>query len=324
MLPGIRLRVASGIGGLLAALSSLGGGQVPAARALSEREMQAVAEKLVARRAAIAKVWPGFWQPPAFAMYLRDSVAYLYTEREVPAGYVALASAGAPSGLSGRWYRRAGGIPGLRGGILPVDPRAHPLALAVDAGGAWVDPFLEVMLHESFHGFQLRHFEPEPDSVPAQLSEADVGAAEVQSRLARERQLGLEVLRTTEPTGRRTRLSEYLAVRAVRGITGTAVMVEKRYERWEGVATYVGLTGLLVAEGLDRASFSDSLAARMSVEWRWGLGAPAAAAMRTRAYLSGALLAFLLDEFECTDWKAGVQGGAYLDDLLARCVGKRK
>ena len=118
----------------------------------------ATAAAAVTHAPEVDRVWPGFWNPPTFALYRRDTAVFLYTVDTPPVEFHLVRHMRLPAVLAGRLFFHQGSWPGLRGGVLPVDSKAVRLAMAVTVERRPVSQ-LEFLLHENFHGGQFREFQ---------------------------------------------------------------------------------------------------------------------------------------------------------------------
>lgn len=283
----------------------------------------ATAAAAVAKAPDIDRIWPGFWNPPSFALYRRDTSVFLYTVGAPVAGFQVVRHSRVPPVLRGHLYRHEGSWPGLRGGVLPIDPEAERLAMAVSIG---VRPGsqLEFLLHESFHGWQFRQFQYSPDpNVPQSLPDSIRLPQDLQARLDAERSLLILILRAETIEEMRKRVREYLDTRRVRFATSNPLVqrIEQTQEWREGTAEYVGLAGALAVDDSPRSVVRASFEARVSNDARWGnRNASPKLQLRDRAYVSGSVMAFALNELQCHLWRESISAGEFLDSELARCV----
>ena len=314
---------------LLAACLHLACAQGSGGRASTDPVVQfdsvaiATAATAVTYARAIDQIWPGFFYPPTFALYRRDTAVFLYTSGSPPAGFQLVRHTQLPTVLRGRLYVYQGGWPGLRGGVLPLDPQAPRLTMAVEIRARPVSQ-LEFLLHESFHGWQFRHFQNSFDpNIPQSLPGFLKLPQDLQHRLGAERRLLVTALRALTDDEIRRQAQAYLAARKARFESGDplAELIEQRQERLEGTAEYVGLGGSVAANDSPTHSIRAVIVARVLDDDRWtGRSVDARAQLRYRVYITGAGMAFLLDVLKCSGWRDHVAAGEYLDSELAGCL----
>jgi hypothetical protein len=280
------------------------------------------AERAVGGAVAIDRVWPGFWDPAAFAIYRPDTAVYLFTTDSAPVGFKPVNDPRLPAVLRHSWFVLEGSSRGLRGGAVPIDPNAKRLAMAVRLPQASVWP-LEFLLHESFHGWQFRNFANLFDpTFPQQLPDSLRLSGNLRQLLETERWLLVAALASKSNV--RQAVRDYLGARRVRLSVSPplAGRIEQAAERREGTAEYVGLAGALAATNVGMDAVVDSIVARIRSDERWGSETLTPREhLSTRAYRTGSAMAFLLDRLGCDDWRARVSAGASLDAQLGECVG---
>ena len=280
-----------------------------------------IAEQAVRGAIAIDRVWPGFWNPAAFAIYRPDTAIYLFSTDVAPVGFKPVNDARLPAVLRHSWFVLEASSRGLRGGAVPIDPNAKRLAMAVrlPQGSVWP---LEFLLHESFHGWQFRNFANLFDpGLPQHLPDS-LRLSGNQHLLETERRLLVAAL-ASKSNSRQT-VRDYLGARRARlsDSPPLAGRIEQAAERREGTAEYVGLVGALAATngGMDAAV--DSIVTRIRSDERWGSETLTPREhLSTRAYRTGSAMALLLDRLGCDDWRARVSAGAFLEAQLGACIG---
>jgi hypothetical protein len=201
---------------------------------------------------------------------------------------------------------------------MPVDPNAPILAMAVEMGRTRPSTDLEFLLHENFHGWQVRHFADFLSEVPQRLPDGVPLPPSFNVALARERALLIDVVRSAGDL-RNVYLREYLEARQKRSSTAAPVVavMECRQERLEGTAEYVGLAGALAASAHSQQHLPDSLQARLR---RWNVpNASPQEALRAGAYVVGATLTYLLQQ-SGADWRPAFNRGECLHTLVERVI----
>jgi hypothetical protein len=284
----------------------------------------AIASVAVRGSAAIDRVWPGFWNPPGFAIFRPDTAIYLFTTDSAPSDFKRVNDPRLPEPIRRSWYVLEKSSRGFRGGAIPIDPNARRLVMAV---GLPEPPLssLEFLLHESFHGWQFRNFANLFDlTIPQRLPDTLPLPPHFHTQVQEERRLLLLALEATLTANIRARVHDYLAAREQRfsESPALAVRIERSAERREGTAEFVGLAGELAASGFVADVLSDSIRARIRSDTHWGAAnLPPRERLSSRAYRTGSAMAFLLDRLACQNWRARVAEGASLDVQLAECIG---
>jgi hypothetical protein len=308
---------------LLAPLSARAQGRD--SRSEIDGALVAFAVPLVERAAEIAEIWPGFWSATPHFVLLRDQQSALLVANEHPGSdFTAVTGPAIPAPLHGRLYLRRAYPPQL-------GPRSFSLRFAI---GADTVPALEpygssafrrtdFYLHESFHGYQHARFVPVPEDErrarageplvdPAQLADGFEAAVE------QERTLLLRAL-TANAEAAINLLHDYVRARDSRlEHRPDAAAVERRMERTEGTATYVGCRGATTALGAPASAARECVLSelRKAVSDMPALPEADAPLMRWRLYGTGAALALLLDDLGIEGWKTRVQDGAPLYEVL--------
>jgi hypothetical protein len=100
-----------------------------------------------------------------------------------------------------------------------------------------------------------------------------------------------------------------------------AVKAERALELVEGTAMYVDRTGLALMNG-GAAGVTPLLAAQLQKPLASETGAFTAQWFRARSYGTGAAITYLISRLDGGDWRARIQSGASLDELLESRVGK--
>lgn len=284
----------------------------------------AFALPLVEQAAAIAAVWPGFWSEQPRFMLLRDQVTAILVAHSAPDGFTAVSGRGLPAALEGILFRRDEYPPEL-------GPRAFSLRYPVGADSV---PALEPMgrsafgranfyLHEAFHGFQAARFTSNPEDErrvrmgqhlvdPAQLGD------DFRSAVDHEQELLLAALGAAG-ADRLHMVREYLEARDRRlENRPDAAAVERRMERREGTATYVGCHGAAAALGAPAAAARECIIdeLRKPIDEMPAFPEADARLMRWRLYGTGGAITLLLDDLGAEGWKTRVQEGAVLDEVL--------
>lgn len=282
----------------------------------------ATASALVSNAHAIDAVWPGSWNPPGFALYRRDTVVYLYTTNSPPAGFDSLVHPSLPAALDRHFHVHHGPWPGLSGGVFPITAESDRLIMAAEIRTR-PSSQVEFVLHESFHGWQIRRFENFFDpKVPQSFPDSTTLPPDLETRLALERQLLIAAVEAGSLVDVRSHVRAFITARKDRLSSGSplAGQIEHAQERREGTAEYVGLAGALAVIQAHDSALRDSVAVRLRSNQRWGVATrPASRQMWDRTYVSGSAIAFLLDRLRCPSWREAIRGGGDLFQALADC-----
>jgi hypothetical protein len=178
-------------------------------------------------------------------------------------------------------------------------------------------------VHEAFHFFQRRTWDETPeDSIGGAMSPASalrnpamVEDSSFRAAIFAEAVLLRQALETTRSDSLLTLFRHYMLARTNRLRDHPDVLaVERRFERREGTAHYLGCR----ASASTRSQFNSCAAARLQIE---GEPDPVLAIMRWRLYSTGAILCDALEKLGVEEWRDAVAGGAHLDELLIRAVG---
>lgn len=293
---------------------------------ISDSVIAAAAAAVVQNAERCAAEWPGFWRPGKPFGFTRreDSRVFVYFPAP-PAGFQPVREGGVPQALRGSWYVRRVPAAEFRAtdvhfrigeaAVPLVSPYSHILWYNVDA-----------LYYRAFRQYQDERFAPLPGGIAAFTAAAapvtlSVPVDEFESLANAERQTLSAALAAPSPDSLRARVQRYLDMRRRRTAMAPDAQPYERYEeRIEGMA---GLgarrcTGLATGAGPEwaRALFREILATPV----------PALRDRKVykgRAYAVGAALGMLLDDLRVPGWRAAVQAGAALDDLLAAAVNGR-
>lgn len=281
----------------------------------------AVATQAVSEAPRIARVWPGFFASPTFAIYKQGEYVLLHTASSPPPSFTPVESARVPSVLAQHTYIYRGDWQGLHGGVLPIDPNAQVLAMAVEFDTRRPSGDLEFLLHENFHGWQARNLEGFFSAIPQSVPDSIPLPPSFITALKAERDLLVAALASVTPAQLRLHVDAYLAARQQRSARTPALIarIECRQERLEGTAEFVGLAGALEATQHSREHMADSLQARLN---RWMvLETTQREVLIYGAYPVGATETFLLERLG-SDWRSAFDRGECLHELLAKALGR--
>jgi hypothetical protein len=291
--------------------------------------------ELVPMAAAIAEVssrledlWPGFWREadPFLLLSPSGGMILLMYAGQPPLGFEPLKER---SGHSYRLYRRGGFLPGYQQGSFPgVYEIGDQQIYALPPMGTSILNRLEFFVHEAFHFYQRGrsgrwHRVPE-DSISGVNPErylADEGVlidSVFLAQLEQEDRLLRSIVLESDPKSFRDLLELYLEARTERLRDRPDIeALERRYERMEGTAQYVGCRAA-AAYSLATASTLEQCLTRDLHRER-----PRSLALRIlqlRPYASGAVLSYSLDRLHIEDWRTAVAEGWRLDEIVARAV----
>lgn len=293
---------------------------------VSDSVIAVVAAAVVQNAEGCAAEWPGYWRPgKPFGLTRTDDRSVFVHLPAAPAGFQPVRSDGIPQALRGSWHVRR---------PPAAEFRAVDIYFRIgEASVPLVRPYsptlwhnVELLYHEAFHQHQDERFARLPGGIAAFGAAAApitlaVPVDEFESLANAERQTLSAALAAPSPDSLRALLQRYLEMRRRRTAMAPEVQPYERYEeRIEGMAELVG----------KRCA---GLATRASPEWararlRESLAEPQPAlgdrrVSKWRAYAVGAALGLLLDDLRVPGWRAAVEAGAALDDLLAAAMGGR-
>jgi hypothetical protein len=292
---------------------------------VTDSVIAAAAAAIVQNAEGCAAQWPGFWHAgkPFGLTRGEDSRVFVYLSAP-PAGFQPVRE-GVPQALRGSWYVRR--VPAaqfratdihFRVGETPV-PLTMPYSLIL-----WHN--VDALYHYAFHQYQEERFAPLPGGItvfstaaaPVTLS---VPVDEFEALANAEEQTLSAALAAPSPDSLRALVQRYLDMRRRRTAMAPDAQPYERYEeRIQGMAAFVGkrCTGLATGAGPEwaRATFRQILATpSRALDNR--------KVSKFRASPVGATLGMLLDDLRVPGWRAAVEAGAALDDLLAAAVGGR-
>ena len=292
----------------------------------SDSAIAAVAAAVVQNAERCAAVWPGYWHAgKPFGLTRQDDRSVFVHLPAPPAGFQPVREGGVPQALRGSWHVRR---------PPAAEFRAFDIYFRIgEASVPLVRPYsptlwhnVEMLYHEAFHQHQDERFAPLPGGIAAFGAAAapvtlSVPVDEFESLANVERQTLSAALAAPSPDSLRALLQSYLEMRGRRTAMAPDAQPYERYEeRSEGMAELVGKRCAALATGAGpewaRARVRDALAEPQ----------PALRDRRVskwRAYAVGAALGLLLDDLRVPGWRAAVEAGAALDDLLAAAVGGR-
>lgn len=295
---------------------------------ISDSVIAAAAAAIVQNAEGCAAVWPGYWRAgKPFGLMRRDDGSVFVYFPAPPAGFQPVRGGGVPPALRGSWYVRrlpAAEFPDSRARArFRIGEAAVPLALPYSLI-LWYN--VDALYHHAFHQYQGERFAPLPGGIAAfTAAQAPVTLSvpvdEFESLANAERQTLSAALAAPSPDSLRALVQRYLDMRRRRTAMAPDAQPYERYEeRIEGMVGFVArqCAGLAIGEGTEwaRASFRQILATPVrALEDR--------KVRKGRAYAVGAALGMLLDDLRVPGWRAAVEAGAALDDLLAAAVDGR-
>ncbi|MCL5254641.1 MAG: hypothetical protein M1363_00705 [Gammaproteobacteria bacterium] len=266
----------------------------------TSRKLYRFATETQRSHAHFADVWPGFWsETTPFITYNNDGQAVLFTTDEPIAGYEKLAD---------NYYYYADRLPNLNDFSfyiqypLPNDQYATAIRLSDDESA--IADHRDTLLHEAFHGYQRNSFADRGRAEfldPKHLDETTHRALlALQLALAQQAHTSREL----------EDIHNWLIVRVALGkvITSEAADYLGDVERIEGTAHWVGI----------RSSFADEYRASMDSFFNNFAGHfESTHALRTSAYITGALLTDLVNDFSAEDalWRQAIEQGKTPFDL---------
>jgi hypothetical protein len=295
----------------------------------------AAADTLVGKREAIASVWPGFW-PQSFGIYAPRNFIFVYSPTARPHGYQILPDKFSPASMRGAAYTYEGEWTVLSGGVIPIVPTmtpgqtlAGPIEIPQQLASTHVPvavplrPYVstvELVLHESFHSWQLAHFRsrfPPPYSGQGVLAPSDIAALKTEKELLLAALAGLAQDKRVYERA----VNEYLAARATRHARTAkdAIAFEHFQESYEGVAAFVGLAGRIAAEGKPTSELVAAVSTMVNERWNTSEGAERQQLI-SRTYATGASMAVILEHLGIKDWRTRVKDSIPLESVLRESI----
>ena len=206
------------------------------------------------------------------------------------------------------------------------------------ARGATLFKRLEFNLHENFHSYQTDAWTKTADDDITGLSPIkfvkDPAILEQTAFVAGvEKEISLlrEAIVATNTSTLLATMRDYLARRRSRtGAFPDIQAIERRYERREGTATYVGCRGATLSLGGTASQMIDCV----SDQFRYkppstpppstgifaNINPQQTHLLRWRLYSTGGAISLILDKIHKGDWKSKIASGASMEDLIAEAV----
>jgi len=289
-----------------------------------------LAAALVQSADSLAKIWPGFWSHEQnFLLITPGGGILLIIDGEPPPDYTRLLGDAVPAVLTGRAFVRAGHLPGYGAGRFPgIYDVGNRSVYALPPMGSTFRKRLSFYIHEAFHFFQ-REGEAAWSGTPedtimgispaaALTDESIVDDPQFRRGLEKEDSLLYRIAGENNLELLIDLLHRYMEIRAGR-VEGRpdVLAIERRYERREGTAEYVGCRAAAVAAGAPDALI-ECLTERLGEA---NPDDPIIQFLRWRVYSSGAVLCLALDRLEVTGWKDAVTRGDHLDQIIECSLG---
>lgn len=297
----------------------------------TQDELPAVAARLREASRELAGIWPGFWSADeSFLLLSPQGGMLLIASGAPPSEYSPLSPAHAM--LAGRAYTREGALPGMRPGTFPgtVDVAGQKI-YALPPMGATVFKRVSFYVHEAFHYYQRHESTPwtaTPEDTIMGLSPraalrdpSVVNDSAFRAALRRENEMLARMVTLHADGPLLNTLRSYLELRSER-LRGRedVLAVERRYERREGTAEYVGCRAAALAFG-SRDTVSSCLVENLTEDEPED---PVMQFLRWRPYSVGAILSLVLDRLEVANWKDAVAAGEHLDVIASRAVREQR
>lgn len=295
----------------------------------TQAELMPVGAALAQTSPQISHVWPGFWSSSqSFLLSSPSGGMLLVAFFAAPAEFTAVPAATVAPEIAGRAYTRDGFLPGMQSGEFPgtYDIDGHSV-YALPPMGSTLFRRVSFYTHEAFHSYQRQGSHPwvstPGDSIMglspvAFLRDSGIVRDETfRAALRREDELLRRIVAEQDRSTLRDVLQRYLAVRTER-LRGRpdVLAIERRYERREGTAVYVGCRAAAIAVR-DPDAVSACVMRDLGEE---NPANPALQFLRWRPYSVGAVLSLVLDRLEVASWKAAVAAGEQLDQLVTLAV----
>ena len=261
----------------------------------SQKELLEFATTTQESHGHFASVWPGFWnENTPFITFNYEGEAVLFTPSEPIPGYQKLAD---------NYYYYSERLPNLTDFSFhinfPVPNNSVATAIRLSGDDEKVAERRDTLLHEAFHGYQRANFADVGRSEfidPRHIEEATVRAMlQLQLALAKQAHESREVAHIRDWLMVRAALSEAIAPE-VASYLGDV-------ERREGTAHWVGNRASYAERYRDNmAIFFDNVPTQFDTTY----------ALRSSAYITGALLIDVIDDFSEPDhdWRHAIEQGA--------------
>ncbi len=306
---------------LLAAQDERGDNQRPVA---GDSVLFASIRLIAAGEPRLRALWAGFWSAePAALLFRPGGGGVLMTADGPPADFQPITTIPPHERSTVRFYWSPR-VPADIRGRLDLFYQLGPITVTAVAAEPDVGRTIDFLFHELFHAHQHAHFsrhrdvsEALPDSLspdPAYLSDLDS-----------ERRLLADAMLLGTADTVRSILRQLLERRRARLASAPRQLraLEGQLERYEGTAELVGRMADTFLAGRSPQAIRDSIRAMLLTPApQPKLFAPAYfSTLRWRLYGTGAALAHLLDVLGNSGWRAQVEAGAYLDEVISQHLG---
>ncbi len=279
---------------------------------------------IAAGEGRLRSAWPGFWSSERAVLLFRPGGGgVLMMAGGPPAGFEPITTTQRyePSTLRFYWSPAAPtDIPGR----LDLFYQLGSVTVTAVAVEADIDRTMDVLFHELFHAYQHQHFSRRRDVSEALPDSLSPDTAYLSELDAERRLLADAMLLGTSDSASST-LRQLLERRRARLASAPTHLraLERQLERYEGTAELVsGLASAFLAQrSLDLVR--DSIRAMLlTPSPSRNPFAPAYfSTLRWRTYGTGAAIAHILDAIGTPGWRAQLEAGAYLDELIAQRLG---
>lgn len=306
------------------AMQGSSGPLVPVRAGSEKQSAFEAAARLAGAASELSRLWPGYWREgQGFIIQIAGEGALLVTSGAPPAGFETIGQAGLPPALKGRAY--------FHKGILPDTARPFTIGYPLGEGrtgvllnvqGRTAEQIVGTILHEQFHGYQSEAFKNRTggqfvDPLAIKDRVAFAASAEVEQHVL------AAALAAPSELERRALLRSYFALRREREGTmpAAAIAVERGFEKSEGTALYIER----LAQARLGAGGDPALAALLKerLEFKFNPNTPFVTQwFRQRGYGTGAALTYLISRYGPENWRASIEAGANLDELLEKAIGK--
>ncbi|RUO26870.1 hypothetical protein CWE09_09325 [Aliidiomarina minuta] len=241
-----------------------------------------------------ASVWPGFWdEKTPFIVFNHEGQAVLFTKNEPIPGYQKLAD---------NYYYYSERLPNLTDFPFhihyPLPDHQIATTVRLNLDDESTDDHRETLLHEAFHGYQRTEFADLGRSEfldPKYLDEASIRAMlQLQFALAKQAHESREIAHIHDWLTVRVALSKVIASEVASYLADV--------EHIEGTAQWVGIQGSFAEHYRDNIdSFFNHFPALFETTH----------ALRTSAYVTGALLTDFVNDFSASDnnWRHAIEQG---------------
>ena len=286
-------------------------------------EIVSTAAQIAGASKSLAQIWPGYWpEDQAFIIHAEGVGALLVSPGARPQSFKPMPDKDLPEPLKGRAYFQSGTLAGASRPFVINYPIGEGKT-ALLANRNPTDPVrtITLILHEQFHGYQELAFKGRQPQFVDPLAIKDRIAFAASAEV--ERSILAAAVSAPTAGGRRELLKQYFAVRREREQTmpQDAFKVEQGFERSEGTAQFVDMTARAAIAGGGEKHLLGLLNEQLQRKLAAETGAFATIWFRSRGYGTGAALTYLISKSGTPSWRAEIEAGGKLDEMLENSIG---